>query len=119
MLLLQDECKKLNMKKLIRDSQVAVILSCDYGGGWYSWHGIECLLYDPNIVEVLEDNTISQFAAWEWIRPYAKALYPTQVFSGEERLAVVWIPIDSKFRVAEYDGKERIVLQSQENWLTA
>lgn len=107
------------MDKIIKDGWVAVILSCDYGGGWYSWHSIENLLYDPKIVEILEDNTISKFAAWEWIRPYVKELYPEQCFSGEERLAVVWVPIGAKFRVAEYDGKEHIVLQSEEKWITA
>ncbi len=105
--------------KVIKGGQVAVVISCDYGGGWYSWHGIENLLYDPKIVEVLEDNTISKFEAWEWIRPYVNGLYPEEIVIGEERLAVVWVPIGVKFRIAEYDGKESIVLQTDEQWLTA
>jgi hypothetical protein len=107
------------MEKVIKGGQVAVIISCEYGSGWYSWHGIENLLYDPKIVEVLEDTTISKFAAWEWIRSYAKALYPTQFFSGEDRLAVRWVPVGAKFRISEYDGKESILLQTAEQWLTA
>jgi hypothetical protein len=107
------------MEKVIKGGQVAVIISCDYGGGWYSWHGIENLLYDPKIVEILEDETIDKFAAWEWIRPYALALYPTQCFSGKERLAVRWVPVGAKFRISEYDGKESIILQTAEQWLTA
>ena len=105
--------------KIIKGESIGVIIHSDYGGGWYSWHGIERLLYDPKIVEILEDGTIDKFAAWEWIRAYVRELYPEQYFSGEERLEVRWIPIGAKFRIAEYDGKESIVLQSDEQWLTA
>jgi hypothetical protein len=107
------------MDKVIKGGQVAVVISCEYGSGWYSWHGIENLLYDPKIVEILENETNDKFASWEWIRSYAKSLYPTQYFSGDDRLVVKWIPIGAKFRVAEYDGKEHIVLQTEEQWFTA
>ena len=105
--------------KIIKGGQVAVVISCDYGGGWYSWHGIERLLYDPKIVEVLEDKNLPAFAAWELIKSYVNSLYPEEIISGEDRLEVRWIPIGAKFRIAEYDGKESIVLQSDEQWLTA
>jgi hypothetical protein len=105
--------------KIIKGESIGVIIHSDYGGGWYSWHGIERLLYDPKIVEILEDETIPPFAAWELIKSYVNGLYPEEIISGEDRLAVVWIPIGAKFRVAEYDGKESIVLQSAEQWLTA
>ena len=107
------------MDKVIKGGQVAVVISCEYGSGWYSWHGIERLLYDPKIVEVLEDENLPAFAAWELIQSYVKDLYPEEIISGEDRLAVVWIPIGAKFRISEYDGKESIILQSQEEWLTA
>ena len=107
------------MEKVIKGGQVAVIISCEYGSGWYSWHGIERLLYDPKIVEVLEDETIPPFAAWELIKSYVNGLYPEEIISGEDRLAVVWIPIGAKFRIGEYDGKESIVLQADEQWLLA
>ena len=107
------------MEKVIKGGQVAVIISCEYGSGWYSWHGIERLLYDPKIVEVLEDETIPPFAAWELIKSYVNGLYPEEIISGEDRLAVVWIPIGAKFRIGEYDGKEHVILQTAEEWLTA
>jgi hypothetical protein len=105
--------------KIIKGDSVAVIINGDYGSGWYSWHGIERLLYDPHIVTVLEDATMDKFAAWEWVRAYAKARYPEQYFAADERLTVRWVPIGVKFRIAEYDGKESIVLQTDEQWLTA
>ena len=105
--------------KIIKGESVGVIIHADYGAGWYSWHGIERLLYDPKIVEVLEDKTITDFAAQEWIRAYAKELYPDGAVDAGRGLMVRWIPIGVKFRIREYDGKESIVLQADEQWLTA
>ena len=42
------------MEKVIRDGKVAVLYSPGYGAGWYSWHDIEDLLYDPAVVEMVE-----------------------------------------------------------------
>ena len=104
--------------KIIKGESIGVIINADYGGGWYSWHGVERLLYDPKIIEVLEDETIPTFATSEWIRSYAQGLYPEKHF-GATALVVRWIPIGAKFRIAEYDGREGIILQSDEQWLTA
>jgi hypothetical protein len=42
------------MQKMLRDGQVAVLVSPGFGAGWYTWHSIEELVYDPSIVEWLE-----------------------------------------------------------------
>jgi hypothetical protein len=44
------------MNKLVRDGLIAVIVSPGHGAGWYSWHGIEELLFDPSIVAWIESN---------------------------------------------------------------
>ena len=44
------------MNKLVRDGLVAIIVSPGHGAGWYSWHGIEELLFDPSIVTWIESN---------------------------------------------------------------
>ena len=41
------------MEKVIRDGKVAVLYSPGYGAGWFSWHGIEELLYDPVVVGMI------------------------------------------------------------------
>jgi hypothetical protein len=48
------------MNKLVRDGKVAVLYSTGYGAGWYSWHGIEELLYDSVVVEMVNNSAIIQ-----------------------------------------------------------
>ena len=44
------------MEKVIRDGQVAVLYSPGYGAGWFTWHGVEELLFDPKVVDMLESG---------------------------------------------------------------
>jgi hypothetical protein len=44
------------MNKVVRDGKVAVIYSPHYGAGWYSWHGIPELLFDPAVVAMIETD---------------------------------------------------------------
>ena len=98
--------------RVVRDGCVAVLYSPGYGGGWYSWHQEEELLFDPNIVQmVLEDRHGD-------IKEYTTMNYK-QYSSGAKQLAIEWIPIGEKFRIDEYDGAESVVLANRENWLTA
>ena len=101
------------MKKLIRDGRVAVLVSPGYGAGWYSWHGNEELLYDPSIVEWLEQNELDK------IKTYLELKYPNETILGLEDLEVNWVPAGARFRIDEYDGAESLVLEKNEYWLTA
>ena len=44
------------MKKEVRDGKVAVLVSPSFGAGWYTWHGIEELIFHPKIVELVEQD---------------------------------------------------------------
>jgi hypothetical protein len=104
------------MKKLVRDGRVAVLVRSRHGGGWYSWHRIEELLYDPTVVEWLEQGKITS------IQSYLALKYQDEYISGQldlDGLEVQWVPAGVRFRINEYDGTENIVLESQERWLTA
>jgi hypothetical protein len=101
------------MNKLIRDGQVAVLVSPGYGAGWYSWHQIEELLYDPSIAEWLEAEEMDK------IEHYLTLKYPGEYFGGLEDLTVQWIDQGSEFRIAEYDGSEWIQLKAETKWLVA
>ena len=101
------------MNKLIRDGKVAVLVSPSYGAGWYSWHGNEELLYDPSIVEWLEQNELDK------IKTYLELKYPNETILGLEDLEVNWVPAGARFRIDEYDGAESLVLEKNEYWLTA
>ena len=101
------------MKKLIRDSKVAVLVSPGFGAGWYSWHHLEELVYDPSIVEWVEQEQLDK------ILTYMELKYPEVYRGGLEDLVVEWVPVGARFRIDEYDGAESLVLESKERWLTA
>jgi len=101
------------MNKLIRDGKVAVLVSPGYGAGWYSWHRNEELLYDPSIVEWIEQGDLDK------INTYLELKYPNDTSLGLSDLEVNWVPIGDKFRIDEYDGAESLVLETNEHWLTA
>ena len=101
------------MQKLIKDGKVAVLIIPGDGAGWYSWHGIEELIYDPSIVEWTERKELDK------IFTYIELKYPETYCGGLEDLVVVWVPVGAKFRINEYDGNESLVLETEERWMTA
>ena len=101
------------MNKLIRDQKVAVLVSPGYGAGWYTWHDIEELIYDPSVVEWVEQQELDK------IRAYMELRYPDAYCGGLEDLEVVWVPVGERFRIDEYDGAESLTLESEERWMTA
>lgn len=98
--------------KVIRGEFVAVIIHAEYGGGWYSWHRDESLLYDPVVVNLIECNDELNYNI------YAQDKDMTYV-AGFSNLSIQWIPIGAKFRIHEYDGWESIELFDDAIWLTA
>lgn len=106
------------MKKVIRDGKVAVLISRGFGAGWYSWHGIEPLLYDPHIIRILENpdedednNTIERYCE----ETYGENSY----YNGIDGLTIIWVPENARFKIDEYDGAETLVLEDSVKWLTA
>jgi hypothetical protein len=103
------------MKKLVRDGKVAVLVSAEFGAGWYSWHGIPELLFDPHIIKMLE---------LDWPRDtiinHCEKLYGEEHYYGAiDGLRIVWVDEGTKFRIDEYDGKETLVTEDQDKWITA
>ena len=101
------------MDKLIRDGKVAVLVSPGFGAGWYTWHSIDELIYDPSIVEWVERQELDK------IQAYMELKYPEVYYGGLEDLEVNWVPLGAKFRIDEYDGAESLVLESEQRWMTA
>jgi hypothetical protein len=102
------------MKKVIRDGKVAVLYSPGYGAGWYSWHSIPELIYDPVVVEMVENLTPS-----EDIVTYCEDRYPEGYYGGAEDLTIYWINEAEEFIIEQYDGSESIQFKSQMKWLKA
>lgn len=103
------------MERCVRDGRVAVLVSPGFGAGWFSWHGIEALLFDPAVVELVESGAESSV-----IQQYCEELYGDEpYFGGAGDLIVEWVPVGARFRVHEYDGSESLVFESEERWVVA
>lgn len=103
------------MEKTVRDGKVAVLVSHGFGAGWYSWHHIEALVFDPIVVDMVETGRQDE------IEGYVENKYPEEdpYCGGVDRLTVHWVPLGDRFRIDEYDGSETLVLESEEQWMTA
>jgi hypothetical protein len=102
------------MDKVIRDGFVAVLISPGFGAGWYSWHMIPELIYDPTVVSMVE-NCIG----YEAIEAYCAERWPDVYFGGAEDLVITWIAEGEKFVIEEYDGSESIKFKNDFEWVTA
>jgi hypothetical protein len=101
------------MDRVIRDGHVAVIFSPEHGAGWYSWHGVEALIFDPSIVAWIEAQE------HEKILSYVTLRYPGKYFGSIDDLSIQWIPVGTEFVIDEYDGSETIRFKERERWITA
>ena len=98
------------MEKVIRNNEVAVLISEGFGAGWYSWNSDhEQLLFHPKIVEMVESGRQSEIDE-DWVK---KNLLIENVFcGGAEDLIIEWIPLGTRFIVDEYDGSECLVVEN-------
>jgi hypothetical protein len=102
------------MEKLVRDGDVAVLVSHGFGAGWYSWN-TECedLVFDKKLVEsVLAKN-------WDIVESRARELCPGGYFGGIDGLTVEWVAEGEQFEITEYDGAESLNLIGNQSYLTA
>lgn len=103
------------MKKRLSGGKIAVIHTDSNGGGWYTWHGITELLFDPVVVEMIERD-----AAPDEIIEYCQTAYdPDGYYDSADSLTVTYISTDDAFYIDEYDGLETVVLRSTFEWIPA
>jgi hypothetical protein len=103
------------MQKKTVDGKVAVLYSPGFGAGWYSWHSIDELLFDPKVVDMVLDKTSA-----ETIELYCQEVYGTKsYYGGAEDLEVMWVPTGTQFIIDEYDGAETVTVKDKVNWVTA
>jgi len=103
------------MEKKIKNGMVAVLISPHHGAGWYSWHYVEELLYDPKVVDMVEEK-----ASVETIELYCEEVYgENHYYGGAEDLEVMWIPVGTPFRIDEHGGAEVIEIRDEIEWMVA
>jgi len=115
-----------DMPKLIRDGKVAVLYSPRHGAGWYTWHGVEELIYDPVLVEKVEAYRAIENPTPEHVfdfnqdaERYCDERYKNKYFGGAEDLQIMWLPVGTRFRITEYDGYEDVEIPEEVNWMVA
>ncbi len=94
------------MEKVIRNGEVAVIISSGYGSGWYSWYPNEILLFHPKLVDMIESGN-KELINKEWI---LENLGIDRIHGGFEGLEIKWIPIGTAFRIKVFDGHEELII---------
>ena len=102
------------MQKKTVDGLVAVLYSPDFGAGWYTWHNIVELLFDPKVVEMVMDKTSA-----ETIELYCRTVYGDHYYGGAGDLTVAWVPPGTEFVIEDYDGAETITFKDKVTWVTA
>jgi len=93
------------MEKVIRDGNVAVLISHGYGAGWYTWNTEHKeLLFHPKLVEMVEQERHSEITD-SWV----KENLGIDIYTvGSDGLTIHWLPEGTAFHVQEYDGSERL-----------
>lgn len=100
--------------KVVRDGHVAVIYSDGFGTGWHQREYPEAL-FAPDIVALIEAG-----AGASAIAEKAESLFGRDFCTlAVKHLAIRWIPVGAKFRIDDYDGAETVILESEEEWITA
>ena len=103
-----------NIKKLIRNGQVAVLYSPGFGAGWSTWNQeVPELVFEPVIVDFVEKEQ------WEELTTYVTLKYPGLYDGGMRDLEIVWLDVGTEFKINEYDGSESIEVKEEMLWLTA
>jgi len=87
------------MEKVIRNNEVAVLISYGHGAGWYSWNTKhQELLYHPKLVEMVEQNRANEINEC-WVLENLKI---SDVYCGGAiDLQIHWLTIGTAFEVDE------------------
>lgn len=107
--------------KVVRNGEVAVLVSYGYGAGWSTWEGYEGMEFDPRLVEWIEAGKPGLKDTWdnnlpEDITKYLEEKYDGVYLGGVKDLEIEWIPEGSAFRITEYDGSESIECKDTGDW---
>jgi len=95
------------MEKVIRNGEVAVLISQGFGAGWYSWNTeYPELLFNPKLVEMVEQNRQEDIDE-DWVK---ENLGIEDIYCGGAcDLVIRWITVGTAFKITEYDGAEGIM----------
>jgi hypothetical protein len=99
------------MTRFVKDGKVAVVVASDYSCRWFTNHGVEELLFDPNIVSlVLEiEEAEDKLSIAHDIETYCDSAYGERSYYGDSmNLEVQFVPMGSEISVKNINGWEEI-----------
>lgn len=105
------------VKKMVKDGKVAVLISPEFGAGWSTWAydgDAEPMIFSPELV-----TAVLAGAKPDELVALAKHLFPQQYEGGARDLEVRWLPVGTLFRIDEYDGKESLEIAEDVDWRVA
>jgi hypothetical protein len=119
------------IRKVVRDGKVAVLITEEYGSGWYTKHEDKRLLFLPELAAYIEkfrsnpqnknrrlpSQDVQQILYNLNENPYTDEDIP--YCGGAQDLCIHGVPEGSEFRIQADDGNEFIVLKSEQEWLKA
>lgn len=106
------------IKKMVKDGEVAVLISPGYGAGWSTWNLSEDnskqMLFSPELAAaILAGSTPKE------VETLAVSLFPDAYHGGAMYLEVEWVPVGKRFIVTEYDGAESLKHLEEVDWYIA
>lgn len=109
------------MDKVVKDGQVAVLYSPDYGAGWSTWNPDydRDLIFEPAIVDMI---TAIDSDTHEWVSRaelYLTLKYPDMYIGDLTQLRVRWLPEGTQFYITEHEGRETLETHDSIPWITA
>lgn len=120
------------MNKVIQDGKVAVVVSNDWGSGWYtSWfaenitEGRERLLFDSELVNIVLEFKEEQMTAEQYWDALEAFLHAHGFINDQEdvintpELTIEWVPIGTEFIIHQYDGYESVWEKEKLSWMIA
>jgi hypothetical protein len=98
------------MNKLNENGLIAVIISNDFGTQWFTNHGVSALIFDPNVVKLIQNKSLNAIQRGIQIENYCDKVYGARDYWGDStNLKVSWVGPGGKFGIVYEDGWEYIV----------
>lgn len=123
---LEEVIEKVRLKKgfivsnerLYRNDKLAVVISPDYGVGWYTWLRDPLLLTHPLLVKRVEQNAPITSKWLEETLHIDMRGYDDDLIEDRE-LKIKWVPKGCSFKGNEYDGAETIEFFNPKEYILA
>lgn len=98
-------------EKYIRNGKVAIAYSPGFGAGWSTWNDTELtntLLFHPDIINMILSNKQSEIGT-DWLVEHFSEEFKDVYCGGVSNLSIRWVPVETQFRIDEYDGSESVI----------